>query len=152
MITGAGTVFFGKEMGADIYIHCFRGGEPAGLPWQALLLLFPVQTGESTPEFWRIRYDAQNSCDFSVSSLPANDALVESLCIHRPCGDERLWQALFTLLRMGNVVLIIPDGSPPIVADEAVIAHLPPGMVDSLGRPRCVHSGREIKQAAQNTL
>ena len=138
-------------MSSDIHIQCFRNGEPAGLPWQALLLLFPVQTGESTPEFWRVRYDPQNSCGISVSPLPANNALMESLCIHRPCGDERLWQSLYTLLRMGNVVLYFSDGSPPVVADEAATAHLPPGMVESLGRPRCVHSGSDIRQAAENT-
>ncbi|MBN2086573.1 MAG: hypothetical protein JW748_15255 [Anaerolineales bacterium] len=138
-------------MSADIYIQCFLDGEPAGLPWQALILLFPVQTAESTPDFWQVRYDAQNSCGLSVSTLPANDTLIESLCIRRPCGDERLWRSLYTLLRMGNVVLYFPNGSPPVVADEAVTAHLPPGMLDSLGRPRCVRSGAEIEQAAEDT-
>ncbi|MGB7539993.1 MAG: hypothetical protein WBM17_15740 [Anaerolineales bacterium] len=137
-------------MSFDIFVQCFRNGEPAGLPWQALLLLFPVQAAESTPEFWRIRYDDRNSCDIHLSTLPKNEAFIESLCVHRPCGDKRLWRALFTILRMGNVVLYFPGNSPPLVADAAATAHLPPGMIESLGRPVCIHSAREIRSVVEN--
>jgi hypothetical protein len=140
----------GDSLSFDIFVQCFRNGEPAGLPWHALILLFPVQAAESTPDFWHVRYDNLNSCDIHVSTLPKNEAFIESLCVHRPCSHERLWQALFTLLKMGNCVLYFPGNSPPLVADEAAVAHLPPGMIESLGRPVCVHSAQEIRSAIEN--
>jgi hypothetical protein len=134
----------------DIYLQCFRDGQPAGWPVAALLLMFPVQTRESRPGSWRVQYNERHLCDIAVSPLPANGAVIESLCIHRPCSDARLWQALFTLLRMGNVVLYSSGDLPPLVAAETAIAHLPPGMIESLGRPVCVHSAQEIQQAVAN--
>jgi hypothetical protein len=136
-----------NAMRNDIYLQCFRNGQPAGWPVPALLLLFPIQTRESRPGSWHIRYDERNSCDIAVFPFPANGAFIESLCIHRPCSDSRLWQALFTLLRIGNVVLYSSGDLPPLVAEETALAHLPPGMIESLGPPVCVHSAQESQQA-----
>jgi hypothetical protein len=139
-------------MSCDIRLQCFRDGEPAGIPWTALLLLFPVQTAESTPELWRIRYDEDNSCEIALSPLPLNESFIQSLCVHRPCRDDRLWQALFTVLRMGHAILYFSGGAQPLAADESAAAHLPPGMVEALGFPRCIKSGLEIRQVVENAI
>ena len=139
-------------MDCELALRCFRDGEPAGIPWTALLLLFPVQTAESTPGMWRIRYDEQNSCAFAVSPLPLQESFIESIRIHNPCRDDRLWQALFTVLRMGHVVLRIPGNSLLLAADESAADHLPPGMADKPGSLRVVHSGFEIRQAVEDAL
>ena len=81
-----------------------------------------------------------------VTSAGGDTALVESLCIHRPCGDTRIFDAVLSLLRMGSVVLVFPGDAPPLVASESVLPDLPSGMADSMRPPRCVRSAEEILQ------
>jgi len=139
-------------MDCDLCLRCFRDGEPAGIPWTALLLLFPVQTAESTPGLWHIRYDELNTCAIAISPLPLKETFIESIRVLNPCRDDRLWQALFTVLRMGHVILYVPGDAPPLVADFSAAAHLPPGMADKSGSPRVVHSGLEIRQAVEHAI
>jgi hypothetical protein len=69
---------------------------------------------------------------------------VESLCVFRPCGDLRLWDALLAILRLGPLALYFPGDTPPLMASESAGEHLPADMVQAMGRPRVVRSGREI--------
>jgi len=63
--------------------------------------------------------------------------------VERPCGDPRLWEALFRVLNRGPIVLYFPGG-PPIVANDQVRAAVPEEVTGSLGEPRCVHSAADI--------
>jgi hypothetical protein len=131
-------------MSLNVYLQCFRDGEPAGLPRAGVRDLFPVGA-DSEPDYWRVRYDDLNSCDIVVVPDPADGALVRSLCVHRPCRDGRLWDALLGVMRLGPVALYFPGDAPPLVADEAAGPHLPPDLVEALGPPRRVGSGEEIR-------
>ncbi len=63
----------------------------------------------------------------------------------RPCGDIRLWDALASILRLGNAALCFSSGAPLLIADADVAQHLPKGMTEgSLGAPKYVTSGAEI--------
>ena len=104
---------------------------------------------ESEPNYWTVRYDNFNSCHVSVTPLPSNPALVESLCVLRPCDTPRLWESLFWVMRLGSVVLYFPGCAEPLVASELSGEQLPTNMVETLGRPRVVRSGREIVEAIE---
>jgi hypothetical protein len=109
-----------------------------------------VVEAESEPDYWSVHYDDINTCRIAVTPLPSDPSLVESLCVHRPCGDPGLWDALLAVLRLGPVVLYFPGDAPPLVASEAIEEHLPADMVQAMGRPRVVQSGREIVEAIRD--
>jgi hypothetical protein len=128
----------------DVFLQCFKGGEPAGIPRVVVRPLFPVDESRSEPDYWCVCYDDLNSCHISVYSLPSDPLLLESLCVFRPCGDLRLWEALLAVLRLGSVVLYFPGNAPPLVASKAAGEQLPADMVEAVGQPRVVTSGKEI--------
>jgi hypothetical protein len=82
-----------------------------------------------------------------VTASDSDKELVTALCIHRPCGDARFWEAVLSILRMGSVILYFPGMETPLVASEWVASDLPNGMVESVGQPRCVGSAQEILDA-----
>jgi hypothetical protein len=128
----------------QIFVQCFERGEPAGIPLAAVRSLFPVDESKSGPDYGSIKYDEVNSCDFRVSPLRSNLLLLESMCVFRPCSDLRLWEALLAVLRLGAVALYFPGDAPPLVASLASGEQLPVDMVEAMGRPRVVSSGKEI--------
>jgi hypothetical protein len=127
----------------EVYLQCFGESERSGISRAAARRLFPVVEEESEPDYWRIQYDPKNSCDIGVTALGSDQAMLVSLCIHRPCADLRLWEGLFAVLRMGSVVVLWP-GSPAIVFGDTIGANLPKDMIGSIGPPRSVHSAAEI--------
>ena len=131
-------------MSFAVFLQCFERGEPSGVPRAAIRPLFPVDEADSEPDDWAVRYDDLNSCRVGVTALASDPTLVESLCVYRPCGDPRLWEALLAILRLGPVALYFPGNAPPLVANEAAGDELPADMVRAMGRPRVVQSGQEI--------
>lgn len=131
-------------MSFEVFLQRFEPGEPAGVPRAEIRQLFPVIDAESEPDYWSVRYDDLNSCHLSITPLPSDPARTDCLCVYRPCGDIRLWNALFTVMRLGSMVLYFPGNGPPLVANTTAGEFLPPAMVEGLGQPYLVHSGREI--------
>jgi hypothetical protein len=131
-------------MSMEVYIQCFKDGAPSGVPRDKVRAAFGQFLTETEPRFWSVRYDDENGCDVAVDACEDDASLVYSLCIERPCGDKRLWDALAAILKLGTVVLYFPGGASPLVAVESVVGHLPPDMVESLGTPVCIQTGDEI--------
>jgi hypothetical protein len=92
-------------MGFKIYLQCFGETESLGLPRDEIRALFPVDEASSEPNYWRLRYDGQNSCDIGVNPFPTDAMKLAGFCVDRPCRDLRLWDSLFAILNMGGVVL-----------------------------------------------
>lgn len=59
----------------------------------------------SEPELdrWEVQYDAHSASDVYLSSYDAT--MLDGFSINRPCGDMRLWDALASILALGNFVL-----------------------------------------------
>lgn len=128
-------------MGFELYLNCFGAAEHTGIPRIALRSLFPIVEEESEPDYWRIRYDSANSCHIGVTAIPSAADMIGSLYVDRPCGHPLLWEALISVLRMGQVVMFWPGG-PPVVAGDAT--DLPASTIASLGPPRSVTSAGEL--------
>jgi hypothetical protein len=137
-------------LGFEVFVKCFKDGEPAGVPRSGIRSLFPIVEAKSELDYWFVWYDDLNSCHVSVTPLVSDLALVESLSVVRPCGDLRLWEALLAVMRFGSVVPYFPGDAHPMVASEAAGAQLPTDLVEALGRPRVVRSGQEIVEAVRN--
>jgi|SRR5271165_1301908 len=130
-------------MGFEVYLQCYRDGKPAGIPRGPVRALFPIVEEESEPNYWSVHYGPADSCKIGVTPLASNHELIESLCVYRPCGDLRMWEALLSILKMGSVILYFPGGESLLMASESAAADLPKELVESMG-PRCVHSAQEI--------
>jgi len=137
-------------MGFELYLQCYLGGQPSGMPKPGVRALFPVVEEESEPNHWRVRYDSTNTCTVGVTPVKNDPSRIESLCIHRPCGDLRLFESVLAILRMGSVVLVFPGDAPPLVASTSVTTDLPKDLVESMGPPKCVHSAQEILEVIRN--
>jgi hypothetical protein len=130
-------------MSFDLYLNCFGETEKTGLTREAVRSLFPIEEGSSEPDFWRVRYGNADSCEISVTPLANDRSRLNFFHVNRPCGDSRLWESLYQILRMGSVVLFFPGG-PLILAQGNSASGLPPDMTESIGEPVYVDSGEAI--------
>jgi hypothetical protein len=98
---------------------------------------------ETAPDYWQLRYDDANTCDMDLTPHGIGQSMVQGLTVHRPCADLRLWDALASILTLGNTVLFFPGDRPPLAARRSVTEHLPSDMVEALDQPVVVTSGSE---------
>jgi hypothetical protein len=135
-------------MSFEVYLQSFGETERLGLPKDRIRALFPVEEASSEPDYWRLRYDSQNSCDIGVQPLPTDVTKLTGFYVERPCRDIRLWDSLFAVLNMGNAALFFPE-SPLIIAKGRSTAGLHEGMMESLGAPVEVDSGEAIRKIVE---
>jgi hypothetical protein len=127
----------------DVYLQVFENRESAGISRDSVRDAFgAVFVSEPELDRWEVQYDAQNTCDVYLSSH--GTTMLEGLSINRPCGDLRLWDALASILALGNVVLYFPGCKAPLIADLNVRQHLPHDMIKALGEPIIAGRGAEI--------
>ena len=132
-------------MSFDVYVQSFQNGELEGIPRERVRVAFGAYLTETEPDFWQLRYDEANSCDVSLTVHATEPSVVRGFTVHGPCADQRLWDALASILTLGDIVLYFPGGRAPLVARSSVTEQLPPDMVEALGQPVVVTSGREIQ-------
>lgn len=135
-------------MGFEVFIQCFGDTTCTSLQRDKVRSLFPVVESQSEPNYWKISYGVQNSCEVGVTPSKSDPAFLLSLYVSRPCADLRLWESLFSILRMGHVVTFWP-GSPPVVAEGTPTSILPADMIAGLGQPRIVRSGADLRRLVQ---
>ena len=138
-----------RAMSFDVFVQTFRNGEFHGISRQRVRDAFGLYLTEPEPNFWQLRYDDANSCDLYLNAHDSDASLVHGFTVNRPCGDHRLWDSLAFILTLSEVVIYFPGGRAPLVAHSGVAQHLPPNMVEALGQPIVVASGREILHEIQ---
>ncbi len=132
-------------MSFDVYVQSFQNGEFAGISRERVRDAFGAHVTDTKTDFWQLRYDDVDSCELDLTPHASDPGMVRGFTIHRPCADHRLWDALASVLALGDVVLYFPGGRPRLVARGSVTQHLPPSMVEALGQPVVVTTGREIQ-------
>jgi hypothetical protein len=130
-----------------IFLQCFEETKPSGVPREWLREAFRPFLKESEPDFWDLRYDAQNFCRVLLVPL-ANDT-IHQLALDHPCQDIRLWDSLAKLLSIGNLIAYFPGGSGPLLYHEGVARHIPADMLQSLGKPVLARTGSEIRRCVE---
>jgi hypothetical protein len=133
-------------MSFEVYVDCFLRGESAAISRQRMLDAFGSFVTVLEPHIWSVQYDEINQCYIYMGE---GQDEVDGAMISRPCGDLRLWDSLFAIMQLGNVVLYYPGCRTVMVASEEVVEHLPAEMLESLGGAVTVHSGSEILRRIQ---
>jgi len=158
-------------MSFDLFVQCFGETERSGLSTSDVRALFPIYEEEPrsnswlirawhslfplkgkavTRDFWRVEYGPEDGCEFYVGLLERDKKRLNDFMVARPCGDPRFWESLYSILRMGSVVIYWP-GSPLVFAAGASLEGLPEGILEGLGGPVYVESGMEILKRVQET-
>ena len=75
--------------------------------------------------------------------------VVSAFTIESPCSDERLWDGMARVLKLGNVVLVCSWKTLLMVGDSAVIPNLPSQLLEDMGYPVVVGTGKEIWDATE---
>lgn len=128
-------------MGVELYIAGFHHGEPSGLTATDALEVFGLTEADQKGGFYALSYDNQNRCDISVRVQKRD---LTDICIHRPCGHDRLYSAIFYLLSKGPYVAFTPNG-PLVAARPEIEKHLPGDIQEAFGRPVTVTSASALK-------
>jgi len=124
-------------MSFDIFITRYQGGEAHSFPRIILENAFGGFTDRSDPTSWRM------SDSYAVIYVDDADE-VDGFGVNRPPYNEHpFWPALVDVLRQTGSALYWGIGR-FVVADQAVIADLPPDMIKTLGPPMVTTSVSEI--------
>jgi hypothetical protein len=73
---------------------------------QRLLAAFGEHISPRTDRGWDVRYDDEN--ESLLDCTRSETGAIDSFSIDRPCGDDRLFESLFTLLQTQAVFLTYP--------------------------------------------
>ena len=138
-------------MSFDVFAECFDETKRTGLSKEAADSLFPVSREKPDSEIWVVRYDDLNWREIHCTSHIGDPQRLTGLWIHRPCGENRLWEALYSVLESGCVFLLWPNG-PLVLTLGTSVEGLPKGILDDLGQPPVyVQSGLEILKLLQKS-
>ena len=136
-------------MSFDVWVSRFREGAPDEFSRTTVLKAFGSHITQLDATCWRVFYDEQNSCDVFAGGRSEGSDLITGFTVNRPCGDQRLWDALISILRIPRMVLYFPGGR-PLIADASTAEHLPADMIDAIGEPKCILLGEDIVHEIQN--
>lgn len=131
-------------MGYEAFVYVFKEGKAAGISRQQVRDAFGSFLTDGGVFDWHLHYGEADNCDVMLDVDDNDKTVLRGFTVHRPCGDLRFWDAMAAILRLGNIVLFFPDNRPPLVAHRGVVRHLPADMVESLGEPKPVVTGKEI--------
>jgi len=138
-------------MSFDVFAECFGETKQTGLSKEVVHSLFPISREKPESEIWVVRYDDLNWSEIHCTPHKGDRQRLTGLWIHRPCGDKRLWEALYSILELGSVFLLWPNG-PLILTLGTSVEGLPVGILDDLGLPPVyVRSGLEILKFLRKT-
>ena len=137
-------MIWGQKLGIDYFIQGHNNGKADGIVLQAILDAFDKQENDNKNGFYGLYYDEANVCDFTVG---LENEVVTNICIHKPCGHQRLLESIFDILRVGPYVLFAPGGNSSIIAQPHMRAHLAHGMVEALGMPIIIRQAEDILTA-----
>jgi hypothetical protein len=138
-------------MSFDLYLVSFADHKPSGVPRTLVREAFAEQVRWEDEDSGWTQLTSNDGCRIGLGPLKSDPSLISCVCINRPLSDERFLNALYQILRLGNVALFFPGGKGPLIAEPSVGNHLPPDMFESLGTPIVVANGREIAEQIRSS-
>jgi hypothetical protein len=131
-------------MGFEVHFFSFKNGEPVGFPIERIREAFSPYVTESKFYAWELVYGGELNGGVNIFPHPSDPTLLHGFVVDRPGVDPRMWETLADILAFGPFALIFSSKHPPMIGNADVARHLPPDMIESMGQPKLVSSGREI--------
>ena len=128
-------------MSFDIFLQCYRDGEPATFKRSVLIEIFgPYAFGN--PRLSMVTFpDGSGSCVYVVDADDIQDMMFNH------CGGNDFFQALYELADRTKSIIFWPDTRPSFaVTDEGTLAHLPRDFEQDFGPGQIVRNGRELQE------
>jgi len=122
-------------MGHAIFLQAHFQGGSQNIPTSEVLACFSPFITAKEDAFIDLQFTDTDSCTIYFDTASPS---IDHLMVSRPCGDRGLAQCLFQVMKLGNFVLFEPSVDRFLVLREEVIAHLPEGMAEALGKARIV--------------
>lgn len=126
-------------MSFDIMLQRFENGQSAVFGRRVVDEIFDPFVVHRDPSFIRVKYPDRSGADIWIGE---DETDIGGIMFNH-CGGEQFANAFFELLRRTGSVIYWPGGG-CVVADPAVAEELPARMVQALGEPKVVRSGRDI--------
>ena len=136
-------------MSFELFLQRFSNGEESGFTGSEIRAAFGDALSELEEDFWQVGYGDSQSSDLFLTPLDGDPSKFHSISVHRPCGDARLYQSLWTLLGQSGSCLYFPGDSPPLSRDPGIARHLPPDMLEDLGDPVQLKDSTQILTAVE---
>jgi hypothetical protein len=130
-------------MSFDLFFSRFRDGEPASFQLSVLVEAIAPFVVDTAPNWFELRFSKDDGCTIFADTTAEE---IDGFNVNRPCADTRLYDALLTVLKVPGLVLIMPGECPPLIGHAETAGHLPPDIVEALGRPALLQSASEILQ------
>jgi hypothetical protein len=123
------------QMSFDIFLTSFQGGEVQPLPRVTVLRALSPIASRGEAGYWRF-------ADSMATVFIPDEGPIPGLTITRPPDYPEFWQAIVDILRQTSSVLYWGRGA--VIADRALIPHLPTSFVEKLGAPTVTSDIKEI--------
>jgi hypothetical protein len=117
-------------MSFDIFLGCFQNGKSLKFPQDIVEKALGQYVAERRKNCWVLSFPDGGRSFLYID----DDNQVGDFSVNRPAASLELWQGLLDILRQTSTVLYWPGGG-CVVGNAAVIPHLPPDMIKSLGTP-----------------
>jgi hypothetical protein len=128
-------------MSFDIFLQCFRAGEPASFKRALFEEIFGRHAVNPDPPFTDITYADGGA---AIHGAEVDD--IQHMMFNH-CGGDTFFAALHELADCTRSVILWPDEEPCLVAaDPAAIENLPTDFTYGRDQVRIVHSGRELEE------
>ncbi len=130
-------------MSFDIWVGCMKNGSVSTFPLDVAERAFGSIIESREPGSWDL-------VDGGTIHVDDDATDIDGFTVNSPPGDsDEFWEGLLLVLRQTSSVLYWSDGA--VVADAAVIAELPPDMIEVVGTPKVVGSAQDIIDAIEGS-
>lgn len=109
-------------MSVSIYCQSYFQGNDQQLNVADITGHFEPFIDNKTHEGFKVVYDEQNSCNVF---LDLKASKTSDFMISKPCGDKRLFEAIYNCMTLGNVICYNTYNNNFIALSSITLEHLP---------------------------
>ena len=116
-------------MSVSIYCQAHLNGDSQEIEVSEIIEAFSPHVVKSDEFGFKVEYDEMNSCFVYID---VKDKTCSSFSISKPCGDDRLYKAIFKCMKLGNFISYWSDGNKFYITNQSTISHIPSDMKEFL--------------------
>ncbi len=119
-------------MGLQVFLQSLHHGEDWPVPTADILRCFdgcPTTTGDGSLD---LVFALDDSCTIYLDTDADTNT---GIMVSRPCGNRKLYESLYAVMKLAHFILIVPGSDGFLVVDQQTLDHVPDEVVASLGEP-----------------